>query len=247
MSCCATTKGPCAIGVTWDGTPTGNWVNDFAGTGLATYVALPPGGNATGTPVLQLSDIFGARLKNAQLYADELSAAVSAPIVLPDFFYVEGAGAWPAGALDPSKFGAWLAKYPREQVKADADKMVAAIKREYNATAVHTVGFCWGGLYAALLAGGAAPAVTAAVLLHPSLLTQADVDGISAPTLFLTNGEDQQVSDEFRAAIVEALKNKPNSELHHYPSARHGHTLRADPTEDSADAFKRTVAWLKAH
>jgi dienelactone hydrolase len=244
MACCTTT-GPCAIGVTWDGTPKGDWVDNFAGTGLAAYVAKPASA-ATGTPVLQLSDIFGAKLKNAQLYADELAAAINAPVVLPDFFYVEGAGAWPPGSLDPSKFGAWLAKYPRDQVMADADKIIAGMKKEFNATSVKAIGFCWGGLFAALLAGPK-PAVSAAVLLHPSLLTQADVDGITAPVLFLTNGEDQQVSDEFRAAIIETLKSKPSSSLHHYPDARHGHTLRADPTADSADAFKRTVAWLKEH
>ena len=121
------------------------------------------------------------------------------------------------------------------------------MKKQLNVTTVDAIGFCWGGLYAALLAGGPTPAVGAAVLLHPSLLTQADVDAIEAPTLFLVNGQDAQVPDAFRAAIEATLKSKPTSALHYYPDARHGHTLRADPTPDSADAFKRTVAWLKDH
>ena len=128
-------------------------------------------------------------------------------------------------------------------------QLIPAIKQHFNVSTVKVVGFCWGGLYATLLAGGDDPPATTAVLLHPSLLSIGDVQAINAKSavLFLTNGEDAQVPDALRAQIVEALKTKPASSLHHYPDARHGHTLRADPSADSADAFKRTVAWLKEH
>ena len=152
--------------------------------------------------------------------------------------------------MDPSKFGPWLAAYPRDQVMADIQgKVIPAIKKRFNVATVKVVGFCWGGLYAALLAGGDAPAAATAVLLHPSLLSIGDVQAINSKSavLFLTNGEDAQVPDALRAEIIETLKSKPASSLHHYPDARHGHTLRADPSADSADAFKRTVAWLKEH
>lgn len=149
--------------------------------------------------------------------------------------------------MDPTKFGPWLAAYPRDQVMADLAKIVPAIQREFGVPRVKAVGFCWGGLYATLLAGAPAPSVTTAVLLHPSLLSIEDVKNIDAKSavLFLTNGEDQQVPDALRAEIATVLEGKPASALHHYPDARHGHTLRADPTPDSADAFKRTVQWLK--
>ena len=92
--------GPCAIGKTWDGTPTGAVSPDFAATGLAAYVATPPvDAPSADYAVLQVSDIFGMQLKNAQLYADALAAATGATVVLPDFFYKPGAGAWPAGQV----------------------------------------------------------------------------------------------------------------------------------------------------
>lgn len=150
--------------------------------------------------------------------------------------------------MDPSKFGPWLAAYPRDQVLADAGKLIPAAKRAFSVSSVKAVGFCWGGLYATLLAGAPAPSITTAVLAHPSLLSMEDVHNIDAASrvLFLTNGEDAQVPDALRGEIVAALaSSKPACALHHYPDARHGHTLRADPTADSADAFERTVAWLK--
>ena len=85
------------------------------------------------------------------------------------------------------------------------------------------------------------------MLLHPSQLTLADVQALTAPTLFLVNGKDPHVPDAFRAQILDVLKSKPASALHYYPDSRHGHTLRSDPTPDSADAFRRTAAWLKEH
>ena len=92
--------GPCAIGKTWDGTPTGAVSPDFAATGLAAYVAAPPAAApSVDYAVLQVSDIFGMQLKNARLYADALTAATGAAVVLPDFFYKPGAGAWPAGQV----------------------------------------------------------------------------------------------------------------------------------------------------
>ena len=44
--------------------------------------------------------------------------------------------------------------------------------------------FCWGGLYAVLLAQGQTPKVSAAVVYHGSLLTAADVEAVTAPINF---------------------------------------------------------------
>jgi dienelactone hydrolase len=59
--------------------------------------------------------------------------------------------------------------------------------------------FCWGGLYAVLLAGGKTPAVNAAVVYHGSLLTSADIEAISAPVNFQQSDPklDTQVKTEF--------------------------------------------------
>lgn len=245
---------PCRPGTTWDGTPASTVQPDWAGTGLAAYVARPPVTTAVADfAVVQVTDIFGVPLKNARLYADELAAATGArAVVVPDFFYKPGFGPFDeAGNTDPAKFAAWLAAYPSAQVLADAEKVVAAAKKQFNVTRVSAIGFCWGGRIAALLAGGnatAPPAVDAAVLLHPSQLTLADVEAIGAPTLFLVNGQDRNLPDGLRAQIESVLKtSKPTSALHFYPDARHGHTLRADVSPDSADAFRRTVAWLREH
>lgn len=123
---------------------------------------------------------------------------------------------------------------------------------------VSVVGFCWGALYATLLAGGPKPSVASAALLHPSLLTLDDFKAVEqAPLLVLFTANDQQVSDSFRAEIVEVLdakneKKKPPTAHHFYDDQAHGFSLRGDDTDPKVaaaaeDAFERTAAWLREH
>lgn len=177
---------------------------------------------------------------------------------MPDFFRGD---AWPAdAALSPDGFKAWLAKHPREKVLPEARAVVeeAAKKFSPNPLPVSAVGFCWGALYATLLAGGPKPSVASAALLHPSLLTLPDFEAVqAAPLLVLFTANDQQVSDAFRAEIVQVLdaknkEKKPATAHHFYSDQAHGFSLRGDDTDAkvaaaAGDAFDRTAAWLKEH
>lgn len=69
--------------------------------------------------------------------------------------------------------------------------------------------FCWGGLYAVLLAQGQNPKVSAAVVYHGSLITPADVEAVTAPINF-------QQSDP-------ALDRNFNTELYNQVTAEQGH------------------------
>lgn len=185
-------------------------------------------------------------------------------MVLPDFFRGD---AWPADVeVSADKFKAWLAKHPRDRVLPEAQAVVREAVRKFSPPAgppsapplpVSAVGFCWGALYATLLAGGPDPAVASAALLHPSLLTLKEFEAVEVPTLVLFTANDQQVSDSFRAEIIGVLdaKNKakkPPTAHHFYADQAHGFSLRGDDTDPkvaaaAGDAFDRTAAWLKDH
>jgi dienelactone hydrolase len=147
----------------------------------------------------------------------------------------------------------WLARHPRDRVLADADAAIAYAKEKWPGLPISAVGFCWGGLYAALLAGGSSPRVDAAALLHPSLMTPADVEGIARPVFVATNGEDQQVSPEFRAQIQSVLAAKPfPTASQHWEEMRHGWTLRGDDKDEkiaaaAEEAFNQTADWFTVH
>ena len=209
--------------------------------------------------VLLVTDIFGAHRKNPRLWSDRLAAAGDFAVVMPDFFRGDW---WPADAeLSAEKFKAWLAKHPKEKILPEAQAVVKEAAKKFSAETplpVSAVGFCWGALYATLLAGGPNPAVASAALLHPSLLTLGDFEAVeAAPLLVLFTANDQQVSDSFRAEIVKVLdaKNevkKPATAHHFYSDQAHGFSLRGDDTDPkvaaaSGDAFDRTAAWLKEH
>lgn len=225
--------------------------------GLDTYVAMPPNNTQAKGVALLITDIFGAHRKNPKLWADRLAAANDFVVVLPDFFRGD---AWPAGTeLSAEKFQKWLAKHPRDRVLPEAKAVVEEIAKKFSKTPlpVSAVGFCWGALYATLLAGGPNPSVASAALLHPSLLTLKEFKEVEAPVLVLFTADDQQVSDEFRAEIVEVLdakseEKKPATAHHYYSDQAHGFSLRGDDTDEkvaaaAGDAFERTAAWLREH
>lgn len=249
MSACAACIDP---GTVWAGTPTGSDLLAIPGLTppMPAYVATPPDGTPLIGAVLLITDIFGIGRKNPRLWCDRLAARGFA-VLAPDFFR---GGAFPADTpLTPAAFMPWLARFPREGVMADAVAATEHAKQAWPGVPVSAVGFCWGGLYAALLAGGDEPAVAAAALLHPSLLTKVDVDAIARPVFVGTNGEDQQVSDAFRAEIAAALSSKrfPTA-TQHWEAMRHGWTLRGDDTDPAIktaaeDAFERAAGWLAVH
>ena len=71
------------------------------------------------------------------------------------------------------------------------------------------VGFCFGGRYAVLAAGGAEPRVDAYAAVHPSQISvPADVEAVRRPGLFILAESDPRFSGEFRfsAAPLVALE-----------------------------------------
>lgn len=70
-------------------------------------------------------------------------------VVLPDVLH----GKALEMGFDRSKFGEWLSQFPREKVYADCVKVIDELKARHGVKYVGVEGFCWGGLYAVLLAG----------------------------------------------------------------------------------------------
>lgn len=71
-------------------------------------------------------------------------------MVLPDVLHGK---ALDMGSFDRSKFAEWLKQFPRDKVFADCIKVIDELKASHGVKNVGVEGFCWGGLYAVLLAG----------------------------------------------------------------------------------------------
>ena len=107
---------------------------------------------------------------------------------------------------------------------------------------VGALGFCWGGRYALLAAGGGGEGlVDAAVAAHPSLLAvPGDLEGISKPVSVALGDRDGLVDAGTRGGIQDALAKKTDveHEMRVYEGMIHGFALRGDW---SSEAEKRAM------
>ena len=147
---------------------------------LPAYVAQPPAGAGAAKPkaaVVLFGDVFGWSLNNTRLWADRLAAEGGFVAVLPDFFRNDSLANYKKG-----DFVGFLGNQPPSRVLKDYEGVAAAIKARWpSVKKVGQSGFCWGGLYTALLSAGKAPGVDAAVAFHASLLTPAEIDAVKGP------------------------------------------------------------------
>lgn len=221
----------------------GNSVNP-----LQVYVAQP----STGKPeaaVILFPDVYGWDYNNTRIWADRLAKA-GFLAVLPDWF---------RGDKFPgmSGLGEWIKRQPQERVLADFKELSADIRRGWpSVKKIGAQGFCWGGLYTAILSAGKESKVDAAVAFHASLLTPADIDAIKGPILFLQSDPkvDTQINSTFYSYIQKSFAAKQakglKASIKYFPQMPHGYALRgnmSDPAQRTAAtaAFQEGLQFLK--
>ncbi|KAL2270787.1 hypothetical protein VTJ83DRAFT_158 [Remersonia thermophila] len=208
--------------------------------GRPTYVARPePGVNPIGTVVI-IPDAFGWTLRNTRALADAYARRVPCVVYLPDFMDGHPLPAWALDSLEAKPAAdasiparAWHAVstallyarivvpfFLRNRPAAALPRIrrwLRALRTEQGADArIGAAGFCWGGLFAVLLAhddaenlaavsapGGAArpelqtpsrfvPVVDCAFAAHPSLVKVPEHIAKAARPLSVANGDDDE-------------------------------------------------------
>ncbi|KAI0766664.1 alpha/beta-hydrolase [Trametes elegans] len=243
----------CVSGVRHEGTPEGQTTTIG---GVESYVATPTGDYPKDKVVLFLTDVFGLKLDNNRLLADDY-ARNGFRVVVPDLF--EG-DALPADALNvPGAFdlGAWLGKHPAPHVADIVRKVLAALKAE-GVKRVGALGFCFGARPAFDLAF--AGELDAVAVAHPSLLQiPADLEkyaaSAKAPLLINSCEVDSQFPKEAQAKADEILgggKFAPGYERLYWDGCTHGFAVRGDISDPKVKAgkegaFKASVEFLIKH
>ena len=177
----------CFKGSLDDGTPTGE---ETKIAGLDVYVARPkeaaPAGK--GKAVVLCTDIFGWKLVNVRLVADEMASRLGHEVLVPDFF--QGTAA-PADLIDvvlkPSEsflarmgqYGKmllripgmiyWISTHTKARYLPIISKWFDDVRAERSLARIGAQGFCWGGRYAIIMGG--AGKVEYFVAAHPSSST----------------------------------------------------------------------------
>lgn len=232
---------------------------------LPAYITHPPSGDgappSTERMIVILTDVFGHLFRPTHLVADQLAAESGMSVVVPDILKGD--------AIPPTAFGPgstfsideWFSRHPPEEAQALAEGAVGALRGPaFNAKKVAAIGYCFGGRFSILLAGGGggkAASVEAFAAAHPSRVqVPADIEAIAAPGIFLFAETDSSVPPEKAAAIADIVAKKggaggPRFEIHHFPGTNHGFAIRGDASvavvrQAKSDAISLAAAFFKS-
>jgi carboxymethylenebutenolidase len=241
---------------------------------LPADLALPPIAGGAAAELLELSSADATRFSAALAQSpQERGGVVILPDIRGLYkFYVELAERFAqAGyhAITLDYFGRTAGLGPRGEefeymphvrqlqvahVQADAAAALAALRERTGELAVATVDFCFGGFQSFMAATNSSLGLAAAIGFYGRPGSGFGVPGpieraadMSCPVLGLFGEADQSIAvaevREFDAALTSA---GVEHELHVYPGAPHSFFDRRfeEHAEASADAWRRTLAWL---
>ncbi|KAA1478669.1 alpha/beta-hydrolase [Dentipellis sp. KUC8613] len=242
----------CVQGVRHEGTPEGT--TEKVG-GVETYIATPSIDYPKDKAILFLSDVFGLKLNNNLLLADDF-AKNGFKVYIPDLF---DGDALPADAMDPgSNYDVmkWFSIHGPPSSTPKIQAVIDALNAQ-GITKIGAVGFCYGARGVFDFAFQHKTHVSVAT--HPSLLQPEDLEKYAkeatAPLLLNTCEVDSQFPPEKQAKADEILGNgkfAPGYERTYWAGCTHGFAVRGDindpkTKEGKEGAFKATVEFFIKH
>ncbi|XP_048129678.1 endo-1,3;1,4-beta-D-glucanase-like [Rhodamnia argentea] len=193
--------------------------------GLKSYVS---GSSASNLAIVLVCDVFGYEAPNLRKLADKV-AATGFYVVVPDF--LGGDPYVPENAERPIM--EWIKDHGTDKGYEDAKRIIEAVKGK-GASAIGAAGFCWGAKVVVQLAKTGA--IDAAVLLHPSLVSVDDIQGVKAPIAILGAETDHRSPPELLKQFEEILAATPevDARVKIFPKVSHGWTVRYDVADEEA-------------
>ncbi len=228
--------------------------------GVPTYIANPsPSSNSSplnrsSAVIVILTDLFGYKLPNVQLLADEYARAGFKTLV-PDILNDDGMAfdALNSVTSTPQLFeivGPWLKNHGDETVTPSIDAVLKSLKAEGKK--VGLVGFCFGGKYAVQY--GATDLCSAVVACHPSFIdVPSMIPGVRVPISFAVAKDDEiydAATSKKAAQILEENGIPYENRIYAGKGIGHGFAVRGDtknPVQKAAleEATAQTIAWFQ--
>ncbi|KAL0367987.1 UNVERIFIED_CONTAM: putative AIM2 family protein, partial [Sesamum calycinum] len=172
--------------------------------GLSCYIS---GSADSKISVILISDIFGyeapkLRIDRFVLKLADKVAAAGYYTVVPDYFRGDPCDADRFHQVFPG----WIKIHGPEQGFEDTKPLIEALKSK-GITKIGAAGFCWGAKVVVELAKEGY--IQAGVLLHPSLISVEDIQGVKVPISILGAEIDQFSPPKLVREFEEVLQKKP--------------------------------------
>jgi dienelactone hydrolase len=204
----------CCEGVVHIGTPNGTEIK----VGDLDVYHHSSGQSSPSGCILFLTDIHGWKLLNNRLLCD-VYARAGFEVYMPDLFQgdpMQRAPAAPpadqsdaeaaaqAAAQRMKQMEAWRARHGDDVVVPLIRQMVSELRTMHPTLKLGSIGFCWGGRYSILSAGGDQPLVDAFCAAHPSRVqVPTDIEAIQrTPGLWCLASTDKMFTPETIEAVV---------------------------------------------
>jgi len=259
----------CFRGSVLDGEPTGSIESEFNGAYFAS------GGNPESKrAIIFLTDIFGLKLQNSKILADQFAQHLKCDVWIPDLF----AGKPPVTEAQmkalPDRAGVKLGFFDLVKliftvlpsipslfisnrsavVDERTTSLVKKLQEKKHYEKIGAIGYCFGG-GVAVRVGSTTSLFDSIVLAHPSAPSDAQLKAIKAPTAW-SQPEDDMGIKPARLEEIEALyagrKGKADFvdyEIKVYKGCAHGFGARPnlaypDVKEGFEKAFQQAVDWF---
>lgn len=210
----------CCLDVVYhEGTPKGSFSTI---AGLHSYQVGASFGNDT--VIVILTDIFGQKLVNNLLIADQLSEQFKAQVVVPDLFN--------GGAIeDITKFNfqEFFGQYGPHVTTKLVHDFAKQLRADLSPKKVFGVGHCFGAKYVVQqLAEG--EFFDAGAVAHPTAVEIGEIEKLVNPILISTGINDMSFTPELRNQTLEVLGKKEDLrfQVDIYSGAPHGFAVKGD-------------------
>ena len=231
--CCVTT-------FKHEGTSTGK-ITTVAG--VESYVAGAE--NGFDKVVVILTDIYGPKLINTQLIADQFAEQLKAQVVVPDLFNND-----PYNPESGIELMDWLKNHGIEGSKKFTKTFLENLTKESSPKEIFGVGYCYGAplVLENLVEGGF---FKLGAIAHPSFTTPEEYSKVAKPLLISSAPDDELFVPELRTKAIEVLTtNKTWFLVNLFEGAPHGFAVRGDLSQPKVKfakekAFADVVLWFQ--
>ena len=184
--------------------------------------------------IVILTDIYGYKLHNGALIADQLSEMSCRQVVVPDILMGD-----PIESFD--QFPTWIQKHSPEVTRPIVDGFLAKLTKEKSPKSLFGVGYCFGAKFCIqnLAKDGY---FTAAAVAHPSFVAVEEVEAVTKPILISAAETDSIFTEELKAKTIETLAaKKARYQYDLFLGVSHGFAVKGDLNDPQVKYAKEKV------